>query len=135
MSKKSRVLTRDDFEVRASSIPGIGQGLFPLKTVYRGDTIGPYTGRIITDEEAEREPYVSSLYNLWICRDHWIWGEGPGASYTRYINHSDEPNARIVVSTRWKTARIEALRRIWPGREIFIDYGPEYWECVGIDKL
>jgi len=134
MSNRPRLLTEQDFEVRASTIPGIGQGLFTLTTVYRGDTIGPYTGRVLSDAEAETEPYVSSLYNLWVCRDHWIWGEGPEASYTRYINHSDEPNARIVVSTHWKKARIEALRRIWPGREVFIDYGPEYWECVGIQK-
>ena len=134
MANRPRLLTEQDFEVRTSTIPGIGQGLFTLTTVYRGDTIGPYTGRVLSDAEAETEPYVSSLYNLWVCRDHWIWGEGPEASYTRYINHSDEPNARIVVSTRWKKARIEALRRIWPGREVFIDYGPEYWECVGIQK-
>lgn len=134
MAKRNRVLTESDFDVRESSIPGIGQGLFPRTTIYAGDTIGPYTGKILTDEQAEQEPYVSSLYNVWVCRDHWIWGEGPEAGYTRYINHSDDPNARLVISTRWKTVRIEAVKRIWTGREIFIDYGPEYWECVGISK-
>ena len=134
MARIRRVLTRSDFDVRESSIAGIGQGLFPRITVYRGDTVGPYTGDVLTDKEAEQDPYVSSLYNVWVCKDYWICGEGPEASYTRYINHSDEPNARLVISSRWKTVRIEALKRIWPGQEIFIDYGPEYWECVGIHK-
>ena len=30
--------------------------------------------------------------------------------------------------TRWKTARLQALRKIEPGEEIFFDYGEDYWE-------
>jgi SET domain-containing protein len=33
-----------------------------------------------------------------------------------------------VVSTRWKTARFEALRRILPGEELFFNYGDDYWD-------
>lgn len=135
MPRKPRSLSADDFEIRDSSIPDIGLGLFARTTIYRGDTIGPYTGEIITDEQAEWEPYVSSLYILWVCKDHWIVGEGEKASHTRYINHSDNPNSRFVISTRWKTARIEATKRIRPGEEVFIDYGPEYWEAIEIDKI
>ena len=31
-------------------------------------------------------------------------------------------------------ARVEALKRIRPGEEIFLDYGPYFWEAVGFDK-
>jgi len=133
-SRRPRILAIEDFEIRDSSIPGIGLGLFTRKTIYKGDTIGPYAGRIITDEEANEEPYVSSLYMLWICKDHWVVGEGEGSSYTRYINHSDNPNTRFVVSTRWKKARVEATKRICRGEEVFVNYGPEYWEAMGISK-
>ena len=133
-SRRPRILSADHFEVKASSIRGIGRGLFARETIYRGDTIGPYTGEVITDEQADEEPYVSSLYILWICTDHWVVGEGESASYTRYINHSDKPNVRFVVSTRWKKARVEATRRILAGEEIFVDYGPEYWEALGKQK-
>ncbi|MDX1346388.1 MAG: SET domain-containing protein-lysine N-methyltransferase, partial [Sedimenticolaceae bacterium] len=73
-------------------------------------------------------------YLLWVCKDTNIVAEGELASYTRYINHSDDPNARFVVSTRWKKARVEALKRIRPGEEIFLDYGPYFWEAVGFEK-
>ena len=31
----------------------------------------------------------------------------------------------LVVSSRWKTARFEALRAIEPGEEIFFNYGED----------
>lgn len=132
--RKLCVWTEADFEVNNSSIKGIGKGLFSLRTVYRGDTIGAYTGILLNDEECCSEIYADSHYTLWLCKDHNIVAEGENASYTRYINHSDKPNAQFVVSTRWKTARVEALKRIRPGEEIFLDYGPYFWEAVGIDK-
>ncbi|MCU7801228.1 MAG: SET domain-containing protein-lysine N-methyltransferase, partial [gamma proteobacterium symbiont of Lucinoma myriamae] len=48
------------------------------------------------------------------------------------INHSSQPNSQFIVSTRWKTVRIEAMREIQPGEEIFIDYGIDYWQAKGI---
>jgi len=127
-----RLLSEADFEIRPSTIPGAGMGLFSRIRIQRGDTIGYYTGRILTDTQVEREPYLSSLYLLWICRDHWILGEGRGSNYTRYINHSrKKPNLELITSTRWKTARFAAMRPIAPGTELFFDYGDEYWDALG----
>ena len=128
-----RVFTESDFEVRPSPVPGAGVGLFSLVNIEPGDTIGYYTGKVITDKQADSKPYVHSLYLLYICKNHWLYGEGKWANYTRFINHDGEhPNAELIVSTRWKTARFHALRRIRPGHEIFFDYGPEYWEALGV---
>ncbi len=128
---QSRQFEAHHFEVHPSTISGCGQGLFSLVTLQRGDTIGPYLGEIITDAQSERRPYIDSHYLLWVCRDCLIVGE----NYTRYVNHSERPNAQFVVSTRWKKARIEALKRIRPGEEIFIDYGPDFWEAAEIECL
>lgn len=119
----------EHFLVSGSTISGAGNGLFAKVKIKPCDTIGHYTGEVLSDDEVNNEPYVDSDYILWVCKDHNIVGEGPLAGYTRYINHSDEPNGRIVVSTRWKKARIEAIKKILPGDEIFIDYGPSYWEA------
>lgn len=119
----------EHFLVSDSKISGAGNGLFSKVRIEPGDTIGHYTGEILNDEDINNEPYVNSDYILWICRDHNIVGEGPLANYTRYINHSEEANGQIVVSTRWKTARMEAIKPISPGEEILIDYGPSYWEA------
>ncbi|GBF49639.1 lysine methyltransferase [Leptospira ryugenii] len=128
--RKPVVYTAHDFIVKESSIPGIGMGLFPKQTLFKGDTIGYYTGRIITDEEAESPKYVDSKYLLWICKDWWIYGEGRESNYTRYINHSSKPNAELITSVRWKTARFKALKKIEEGEEIFFDYGSDYWDNV-----
>ncbi|MBT3196904.1 MAG: SET domain-containing protein-lysine N-methyltransferase [Gammaproteobacteria bacterium] len=116
------------FEVQRSTIPQCGQGLFTRVPLYKGDTIGSYLGEMITDAQSEQEPYLSSHYLLWLCCDCLIVGE----NYTRFINHSAKPNAQFVVSTRWKKARVEVTRKILSGDEIFLDYGPGFWEATEV---
>ena len=72
---------------------------------------------------------------MYVCKDHWINAVGPRSNYTRYINHSYRPNAELIVSTRWKTARIESLRVIKPREEIFYSYGDEYWGALEVEPL
>jgi SET domain-containing protein len=128
MRARRRPLTADDFVVQSSSIPDIGQGLFARRSIRRGETLGWYTGAVVSDDEVEVRPHVDSHYIFWVCRDHWIVADDDAGCYGKYINHSDRPNVRFVVSTRWKTVRIEALRGIGAGEEIFADYGPYFWE-------
>lgn len=128
--RKPVVYTESDFIVKPSSVPNIGMGLFTKQTLYKGDTVGYYMGKIITDEQAESNKYVDSKYLLWICKDWWIYGEGRESNYTRYINHSSKPNAELVTSVRWKTARFKVLKTIPEGSEIFFDYGKDYWDNV-----
>lgn len=125
---KHRTFSEVDFEVRPSTIEGAGLGLFTKVPIAEEDTIGYYRGEIIDEAEFHRPDRPFSAYVLWVTRTHIIVGEGPKANYTRYINHSDKPNAFLVVSTRWKTARFEALRYIEPGEEVFFNYGDDYWE-------
>jgi SET domain-containing protein len=120
--------TADDFEIRTSTIEGAGMGLFARHAIGEKDTIGYYTGEVITEKEFHDPDRPFSAYVMWVTKDHILVGEGPKANYTRYINHDDEPNAFLVVSSRWKTARFQALSDIEPGEEIFFDYGDDYWE-------
>ena len=102
-------------------------GLFSRVAIDLEETIGYYTGKVITETELFDEGKCSgSNYIMWVCTNHIIVGEGPKANYTRYINHSDEPNAFLIVSTRWKSARFECVNPIRPGDEIFFNYGDEY---------
>ena len=133
MPKKKVVHTADSFEIKDSH--GRGKGVYAKVHIKKGETIGYYTGEIIRDWHANREPYRSSLYLMWVCKNHWINAVGPRSNYTRYINHSNTPNAELIVSTRWKTARIVSLRTIRPGEEIFYSYGDEYWEVLEVDPL
>jgi hypothetical protein len=116
------------FEIKLSTIQDAGQGLFAMERIEAEDTIGYYTGKVITEQDFHDPERPFSAYLLWVCNNHIILGEGPQANYTRFINHSSEPNAFLTVSSRWKSARFEALRIIDPGEEIFFDYGDDYWE-------
>ncbi len=130
--RKPVIWTAAEFEVRPSTIPGANLGLFARTRIRAGDTIGYYTGEIITEEEYENGQFSDSRYILWVSRTHIIVGKGAKANYTRYLNHSSRPNAELVVSTRWKTARFKAIRTIRPGEEIFFDYGEYYWSSLEI---
>lgn len=125
---KAKKWSENNFEVKTSTIEGAGLGLFAKDVIHLEDTIGYYTGEIITEQELNNTDHFCSAYALWVCRSHIIIGEGPKANYTRFINHSDKPNAFLIVSSRWKSARFEALCRIEPGEEIFFNYGDDYWE-------
>ena len=87
-----------------------------------------YMGKILTDDLANSNKYVESRYLLWICKDWWIYGEGRESNFTRFINHSKKPNAELITSVRWKTARFIALKSIKAGEELFFDYGKDYWD-------
>ncbi|MGJ8639665.1 MAG: SET domain-containing protein-lysine N-methyltransferase [Opitutaceae bacterium] len=125
---KPKTWTEADFEIKTSTIEDAGKGLFAKVQIKEDDTIGYYTGYIIDEEEFNNPDRPFSPYVMWVSKNHIIVGEGPLSNYTRYINHSDEPNAFLVTSSRWKTARIEALCTIEPGEEIFFNYGDDYWE-------
>lgn len=119
----------DAFEVRPSTIPNAGDGLFALVDISLEDTIGYYTGKVLDNKAFHDPKRPVSDYILYLCNNHIILGEGPLANYTRYINHSSrKPNAFLITSTRWKTARLEAIRSISPGEEIFYNYGDDYWD-------
>ncbi len=126
------ILLEEHFLVDDSGIHQAGKGLFSQVLINPGDTIGHYLGEMLTDEQVSQEPYINSDYILWLCTDHNIMAEGSLSNYTRYINHSTDPNSRFVVSTRWKTARVEAIKTILPGEEVFLDYGPAYWEAKAL---
>jgi SET domain-containing protein len=118
------IYTEADFEIRPSTIKGAGTGLFSRVNIELEETIGYYTGEVITETQLYEEgKFAGSDYIMWVCKNHIIVGEGPRANYTRYINHSSEPNAFLIVSTRWKSARFECVNPIRPGDEIFFNYG------------
>jgi len=102
--------TEQAFSIAPSTIPGAGLGLFAQVPIAIEDTIGYYTGELITYDALAAGRFAGSDYLLGLTSKWLIAGEGPKANYTRFINHSDAPNAFLIVSTRWKTARFEAIR-------------------------
>lgn len=130
MSSSAR-LTLADFEVRASTVKAAGKGLFARTPISSGESLGFFTGKILTDRQAERVAPRLRKYLVPVCKDHVILGD----TKLRFINHSYRPNVRMLYSNRWKTARLEAIRRIRPGEEIFVEYDPEFMRKMGMDDV
>lgn len=115
------------FEIKKSTIQGAGKGLFARVELNPGDRVGDFVGLHMNEAELESSEYSDSDYLVWICHDYYIVCDEPHGNHTRFVNHDDSPNCEMIISSRWKTARLEVIERIEPGEELFIDYGPDYW--------
>ena len=125
-------------EIRPSSIPGAGNGLFALVRIKEGQTIGTYGGRLIrADEYPKGNAYIATIKEC----------AYKAAGVYRYIDGKDTPShvTRINFapskingkSTQLQNSRIKQLceapyfifvanRDIEPGEEIMSSYGPSY---------
>jgi SET domain-containing protein len=110
--------------VRESSVPGIGLGVYADRLFKRGDLLGVYTGAIRQQEETlENGRYAMAIDN------EMVIDASVGGNWTRYINDGRHGFSKSKVNAKCYTdMEIRATRRIYPGDEIFISYGAEYWE-------
>ena len=108
-----------------------GMGLFATEVIPKGVRIFEYTGRIITNDEAEAiKGKPRYLYDL--SKTHTLDGS-PRSNVGRYANHSCVPNGVIYVYGG--RIFVKSLRKIEPGEEITYDYGQSYFDAfIGKDK-
>ena len=96
-----------------------GQGVYALRALAADDLIGPIQGQIVDD------PQYGSDY----CIDLGDYSLEPAAPF-RFLNHSCQPNAALVVYEEDDEAAapgrlslwLEVLREIAPGQQLTIDY-------------
>lgn len=110
------------FEIRKAA-PGVGDGLFALQLIKKGDFIVEYTGKKIPTKVADDMEEARYLFE--IDRKWTIDGENE-SNTARYINHSCDPNAESEIHD--DHILISAVRDIEPGEEITMDYGMEYYK-------
>lgn len=117
-------------DIRQSTIPGAGLGLFALKEFKSGDIITPYHGDLI-DKEQMDDRYGEGLapFAIEINRNTFIdsaCSRGTGSFINTNPGHN---NARFSVYSgragHPPSATIKATKRILPDQEIFVDYGPD----------
>jgi hypothetical protein len=116
-------------EVRPSTVPGAGMGLFLCVPVEAGEVIVEYSGDI-----------VSTVLQRYRLRD-WSYlalTADPAVAIdalkrpeakARYINHHFDPGLRNT-DTLMRDGRrfVVAKRRIEAGEELFYSYGDRYWK-------
>lgn len=102
-----------------------GLGMFATERIPKNTRIFEYTGRIITNEAADKLPGKPRyLYDL---NKKFTLDGSPRSNLGRYSNHSCRPNA--VDYTYRGRVYVKSLRAIEPGEEITYDYGKIYFNA------
>ncbi len=119
-----------------STLPGAGDGLFATKPFRCDAWICEYKGPLIKAEDIGPENnYILSWPDDGVYLDHTPLN----CCYARYANDALNPSldnaslARRVVKVRGKYVvqyGLVALHGIDVGEEIFVSYGPEFWDRI-----
>lgn len=127
----------DYLEVRKSTIPGAGKGLFTLRDIKKGERVVEYLGEIITDKECDRRAEKDQYgYFFYISKNKCVDAYHMPEVKARYAN--DASGLTKVKGIRnnccyevWKRSGwILAEKNIKAGEEIFVSYGAEYWRDI-----
>ncbi len=110
-------------QVRRSGVHG--KGVFALRPIAAGERILEYTGEIISWPEAlRRHPHDPDDPNhtfYFHIDDKHVIDANVGGNASRWINHACDPNCEAdEVDGR---IFIKSLRDLFPGEELFYDYG------------
>ncbi|CAM9334022.1 unnamed protein product [Ectocarpus sp. 12 AP-2014] len=119
----------ETLEVKQSSIPSAGQGLFAREHFTAGAVVCEYTGRQLRTVEALRSPDKSYLMRLGPQQVYVDALDDPEVM-ARYINdcrNSSLYNVAFRKLPQESKALVVALKDIQPSQEIFVDYGRWYW--------
>jgi SET domain-containing protein len=100
-----------------------GLGLFAVKPFKKGDFIAYYTGRLISNKEAD-ELWTKYLFEV---NNRWTIDGSTRRNIARYINHSCKPNAETDIKKH--KIIITAIKGIQPGEEITYNYGRNYFNA------
>ncbi|KAK7904576.1 hypothetical protein WMY93_017183 [Mugilogobius chulae] len=119
--------------------PGKGWGLISLRDIKKGEFVNEYIGELIDEEECHsrikyaQENNITNFYMLTIDKDRII-DAGPKGNYSRFMNHSCQPNCETQKWTVNGDTRVGlfAVRDIPTGTELTFNYN---LDCLGNDKM
>jgi hypothetical protein len=116
-------------EIKPSTIPNAGKGLFAYKDFKKNEFVAPYDGELIDKAEVEkrygRGKFVAP-YTIHVSGDKYL-----DAALVRgvaaYANHKNkaQSNTRFSVHRSNKTVNIKSTKAIKKGQEIFVSYGKD----------
>ncbi|KJH43479.1 SET domain protein [Dictyocaulus viviparus] len=115
---------------------GRGWAVRALRDIQRGSFIGEYTGELISDTEMARSDRTDTyFFETRVGEKLYTVDARRYGNFTRFINHSCRPNARVGMVI-WEAQPeqlchicIFASENISKGEEITISYGKSWWEA------
>lgn len=131
-------------DLKESTIPGAGLGVFIYKSVRAETHLMDYTGVVRSNEElhaAYEEAGTRSYYKISIDNENSMDGRSTICGLGRYVNHNPDPsqvNVYFQYDPEMLHYRIIASKDIivpvGGEAELFIDYGENYWYDVQPSK-
>lgn len=120
-------------EIKPSTIPGAGLGLFAIKRYEPAEDIVEYTGEIIGPAEVLTRYALGTRHSAYIMQvsgKRYIDAHDPDrSSMARYANdgrRESRNNAEAIVMLG-RRVMLVAKWLIEPGDEILFSYGTQYW--------
>ncbi|XP_024125349.1 histone-lysine N-methyltransferase NSD2 [Oryzias melastigma] len=125
-------------ETKIIKTPGKGWGLVALRDIKKGEFVNEYVGELIDEEECRarinyaHENNITDFYMLTIDKDRII-DAGPKGNYSRFMNHSCQPNCETQKWTVNGDTRVGlfAVCDIPAGTELTFNYN---LDCLGNEK-
>ncbi|XP_059209725.1 histone-lysine N-methyltransferase NSD2 isoform X2 [Centropristis striata] len=125
-------------ETKIIKAPGKGWGLISLRDIKKGEFVNEYIGELIDEEECiarikyAQENNITDFYMLTIDKDRII-DAGPKGNYSRFMNHSCQPNCETQKWTVNGDTRVGlfAVCDIPAGTELTFNYN---LDCLGNEK-
>lgn len=100
--------------------PVHGTGCFANRDFTKGERIGEYTGRRISEAEADSQYAHAAKTYLFLLEDGTVIDATNDKNPLKYINHSCAPNCEAIEEEG--RIYIYTLRDIKKGEELFYDY-------------
>ncbi|HZY82034.1 MAG TPA: SET domain-containing protein [Cyclobacteriaceae bacterium] len=129
-------LLDDHLEVKDSTLPGTGKGLFTKVLVPKGTRITEYKGKAMTWKQAQALPDEHNGYVFWFSNQHVIdaWQSPEGVAHFANDARGIVRKPGVVNNAEYEIEKgrcyIVATRNIPAGAEIFVGYGGEYWRAI-----
>uniref|UniRef100_A0A670I2X2 Histone-lysine N-methyltransferase, H3 lysine-36 specific n=1 Tax=Podarcis muralis TaxID=64176 RepID=A0A670I2X2_PODMU len=125
-------------ETKIIKTDGKGWGLVAKRDIKKGEFVNEYVGELIDEEECmarikfAQENDITHFYMLTIDKDRII-DAGPKGNYSRFMNHSCQPNCETLKWTVHGDTRVGlfAVCSIPAGTELTFNYN---LDCLGNEK-
>jgi hypothetical protein len=126
---------REFLEIKDSTIPGAGRGLFPRKRLEEGTSLGFYSGKMLSKREHENMRLSDSSYVVTLHwkrkvrgkRQHIIVDGNVSGNMLSIIN--DGPHSGHAANVEMDDGGVlYTTRVVEEGEELFWNYGNNYWE-------
>ena len=124
-----------NLEIRTSTIPHAGNGVYTKVAIPKGAYLGAYTGEFITEEEYRRRTNANRwqyMMGLLDCAKPHTGGittiDGIDGNVFTRMNYApaEFQNVKFEKICEAPFVKIMALRDIAAGEELWVDYGPRY---------